>query len=170
MGLPSPFTAGAAITAAALTGIAPISGFKYADQNSGQSNTVLQNDTDLVLAFAAAGTYIFDGMIIYSASTAADYQATFAAITSATLTLWAPGIYTGTGGGSFVQPAIPLAFATTISAGGQGTAQNQSFSLQGAVVMGATAGTLQYQFAQNNSDASNCNTRAGSWLRAWQIA
>ena len=167
--LTPPFAAGQEITAASLASVAPLAGFKFADQNSGQSNTSLVNDTDLNLALNAAGTYAGFGMIIYSASTSADYLATFT-VPSGAILVWAPGIYTGSGGSAFVQPAVPLASAATIVAGGQGTAANQWFGVQFSVIMGAAAGDLQWQFAQNNSDASNCNTRAGSYLMAWQIA
>jgi hypothetical protein len=162
------FAAGTTITAASLASVAPLAGFKFADQNSGQSNTALVNDTDLFLTLAAGGVYLGDGMIIYSASTAADYQATFTVPAGATLA-WSPYPYLGTGG-SYVAIPSPLAAAATITADGQGTATSVVFPLQFSVVMGATAGNLQWQFAQNNSDASNLNTRAGSYLRAWKVA
>lgn len=171
--LTPPFTAGQEITAASLAAAAPLAAFKFADQNSGQSNTVLQNDSDLTIAMAAGGVYVFFGKIIYTASTVADYQCTFAVISGAaafTESWWSAEIYTTTGGAAFTQPAVPLALGTTAALGGQGTAQNQWFGISGAVVMGATAGTLQYQFAQNTTDATNLNTRAGSYLLAWKIA
>jgi hypothetical protein len=170
MGLTSPFAAGASITAAALASVAPLAGFKFADQNSGQSNTSLVDDTDLSVAMLASGTYVFFGFIIYAASTAADYQAAFTVPSNAQLN-WGPYPFIGTGGSSYSTPQNVITGSGTAQAmGGQGTAQNQVATLIGSVVMGAVAGDLQYQFAQNSSDASNCNTRAGSFLLAWQIA
>lgn len=167
--LTPPFAAGAGITAASLAGAAPLAAYKFGDQNSGQSNTVLQSDSDLSIAMAAAGTYVGYGMIIYSASTVADYQCTFT-VPAAAVGWWSPGVTTNTGGGAFTQPAVPLAFGATAALGGQGTASNQWFGVQFSVVMGATAGNLQWQFAQNTSDATNLNTRAYSYLLAWKIA
>lgn len=168
MGLTSPFTAGAQITAAALASLAPLGAYKYSDQNSGQSNTALVADTDLAIALLANGTYVGVGLIVFSAATAADYKATFTAPSGATGG-WSPNVYLNTGN-NVVSDAAFLAFGTTAAYGGQGTADNQSYLVTFSVVMGAVAGTLQWKFAQNSSDASNLNTRGGSFLLAWKIA
>ena len=169
--LTSPFAAGAEITAASLASVAPLFAFKFADQNSGQSNTSLVNDTDLNLALAANGTYAFFGMIIYSASTAADYKCQLTVPAGAALN-WSAYPFIGTGGSSYSTPQNLLTPSsnTPVAMGGQGTAQSQVATVIGSVVMGATTGNLQWQFAQQSSDASNLNTRAGSFLLAWQGA
>lgn len=165
------FAAGSEITAAALSAAAPLAAFKYADQNSGQSNTTLVNDSDLNLALVAGATYVGYGMIVAAASTAANYSCTLTAPTGAAGG-WNPNPYVSTGGAYFIPVGAAgfLGFGTTAGVGMQGTAQNQAFSVQFSVVMGATAGSLQWQFAQRVSDASNCNTRAYSYLLAWRIA
>jgi hypothetical protein len=167
--LTSPFVAGMDITAASLAAAAPLAAFKYADFNSGQSNTTLTDDPDLSIAMNAGGVYVGFGMIIYAAASNANYECTFV-VPGGAEGVWSPGIYTGSGGNAFVQPAVPVAFASTIVAGGQGTGMNQWFAVQFSVIMGSVAGDLQWQFAQANSEASNINTRAGSYLLAWQIA
>lgn len=169
MGLTSPFTAGEDITAAALAFVAPLAAFKYADFNAGPSNTTPVADPDLSLALAAGGVYTGIGMIVASAAANANYQATFTAPAGATGG-WNPNLYIGSGGTGEVTNAAFLPFATTLVTAGQGTASNISFAVQFSVVMGATAGNLQYEFAQGTSQASNCNTRAGSFLLAWRVA
>ena len=168
MGLPSPFTAGTGITAASLAAGAPLAGYKYADQpNSSPGNTTLVNDTDLVLSLAAGGLYAGFGMIVFSASTAANYKATLTAPAGFASGGWSPNLYAGTSG--VVTNNAFLAYGATITANAQGTASNLSFTFQFSILMGAAAGSLQWQFAQASSDTSNLNTRAGSFIAAWKI-
>jgi hypothetical protein len=166
----SPFTAGAEITAASLAALAPSAAFKYADQNAGQSSTTLAADTDLTLDLDANGTYIGAGMIVYSASVAASYKCAITAPTGATGG-WNPNVYIGTSGSAITTNGL-IAFgsANTIGVTGTGTANDCSFHIDLSIVMGAAAGTLQWNFAQWASDATNLWTRASSWLAVWQIA
>jgi hypothetical protein len=170
--LTPPFAAGDDILTSGLAAVTPLAAFKFADQNSGQSSTTLVADADLNLTLAAGGVYVGSGMIVFAASTTADYKCTFTAPSGATGG-WNPNPYVQANDAAyFIPSAAPgfLPFATTIVVGAEGTAQSQAFSVQFAVVMGATAGSLQWEFAQGNSDASNCNTRAGPFLLAWKIA
>lgn len=167
MGLSNPFTAGGRITVATMAAAVPLAAFKYTDQNSGPSNTTLTNDNDLSLSLAASGVYTGYGMIVYSSSPAANYNATLTAPLGATGG-WSPNLYLGIN--NLVPNDVFNPFGTVIGLIGTGSAQLLSYAFQFSVVMGAAAGTLQYQFAQRSSDANNCWTRAGSFLLAWKIA
>lgn len=169
--LTPPFGAGDDILTSGLAAIVPLSAYKFADQNTGTSSgsTTLVTDDDLNLTFAAAGVYTGFGLIVFAATSTADYKCTFTAPSGATGG-WSPNLYVGSGGTGVVTDASFLAFATTAVVGGQGTADNQAMAVQFSVVMGGTAGDLQWEFAQGTSDSSNCWTRAGSFLMAWKIA
>lgn len=169
--LPGLFQAGTELTAAALASAGPLAAVKYSDFNVGPSNTALQADPDLNLTLAAAGTYAGLGMIIYTSSATADYQAAITVPSGATGG-WNPNPYIGSGGSAYVTPGAMISFGSgnTIAAGGQGTASYQVFMIQYSVIMGAVAGNLQWLAAQNTTDATNTNTRAGSYLLAWRIA
>lgn len=163
--LTSPFTAGASITAASLASLAPLAAFKFADQNTGTSSgsTALVNDSDLALDLEADGVYSGIALIVYSASAPAGYKFGWTLPAGAVLA-WDPYPYQGSG----TQNALTASNTPTATA--TGTSSNLSFKIVWDVRMGAAAGTLQWQFAQGTSDASNCWTRAGSKLLGWQIA
>lgn len=168
--LTPPFAAGDDILTGGLAAVTPLAAYKYADQNTGTSSgsTTLVNDNDLSLSLGAAGTYVWFGMLVFAATATANFKCTFVAPSGATGG-WSPNLYIGTGGAVQTNNAF-LSYGTTNAMNCQGTSNNLSNFVGGSVVMGATAGTLQFEFAQNTSDSSNCWSRAGSFLLAWKIA
>jgi hypothetical protein len=126
-----------------------ISGFntitKTADQAATASSTTMQNDNTLVFAGAANATYVFDAWIPMNASNAtADSKYTFTVPAGATINAFTsysatPCAITASAG---VCANTTVNLATTL------------VQIRGVVVMGGTAGNIQFQFAQNTATAA----------------
>jgi hypothetical protein len=133
------------------------------------NTTTLQNDDVLLLPVAANTTYEFVMMVGFGASTVADFKwaLTFpAGVTAhvhdirqdtATLTTYILGATTG------------YASGTAIAIGGTGAASFRTIWLRALIIVTSTAGTLQFQWAQNTAEVSNATVRAGSYLKLLQI-
>lgn len=146
----------------------PISSVKAADQSVNNSTT-MTNVIGLVVPLPLASTsYSIEAWVPYTSSTVADLKLGFVAPAGADCRFGGPGLafnaasnigdgefgFTGTGG--------------TIVFGGSGGFV--ALGLRGVVIVGATTGTLQLQFAQGALEVSNTTITLGSWLKVEAIS
>lgn len=121
-----------------------------ADQAATQSSTTMQNVTTLGFTANANTTYVFDAWIpVNDSNTTADLKYTWAVPTGATLNIAAQSYSTATANIVCNIIASAQACATTVN-----TAVN-IISARGYVTVAGTAGTIQFQFAQNTSTAAS---------------
>lgn len=134
------------------------------------SSTTMQDVGELVVAMPTAGTFAFDGFIIYSSSTTADIKISFTFPAGATVQWSGLGVVTGgtlSGDGMF---NIISASDSPIALGGNGVGALMSVRIEGVYIAGGTAGNLQFRAAQNTSDATNTVVHANSRMKVWQQA
>lgn len=134
------------------------------------NSTALVNDPSLGGAIDAAGTYMWEAWIVYDSSTVADIK--FAFTTPATTALRWSGTglaTTATTSEGDVRIATISVSGTSSQFGGIGVAAPIICKIEGFMVATA-AGTLQFQFAQQNLDATQTSIRNGSYLRAWRVS
>lgn len=135
------------------------------------NNTALVNDADLVVALPTAGTFGWRQCSFYSCTAVADFKCTYTLPAAVTNLKW--GI-TGLSAAAAANPGdgafnVITASATTVAVGGDGAANLLRLSIEGEVTMGGTAGNLQFQYAQQNLEATNLVHRQGSRLEVWRI-
>lgn len=151
--------------------------YKTADQTITSSIT-LTDDTHMALALPAAGTYVVEGMFMFSGAAAGDIKIAWAY--TGTLT---NGYRSGQGpstvstdvlGAAANAERAAAAGATTAAItsstpyGCDGTNWSAAFEL--GVVIVSTTGTLKVQWAQQTSNATGTVMRAGSFFRARRVA
>jgi len=132
---------------------------KDADQSLSGS-TALQADNDLTLSLAANKTYIVDGIIFVSSTKAKpDVKISFVGQPGSTVTL---GYITDQDGGVLtsdtVSPRIVLPANSPIP-----------IQIKGTVKTGATAGNLEFKWAQMTANVAPTTILGGSYLRAEEI-
>lgn len=156
--------AGSRITAALIASIAPLEFIKPADQPL-TSSTAMQNDTALFLPVAAGATYDFGCYLDYEAAGpgTGDLAWTWALPAGATLRYASGHVNSG----AFVFTSY-LGSATVI-ASGQGAGNILAVTMEGSLVTGSTAGTLQLRWAQNTSNATPTIVHAQSKIRLTRI-
>ena len=123
------------------------------------SSTTLVNDSQLKFAVAANETYIFQAWLYtFAADGTPDIKVTFTGPSGSTL-FW-----------SSSQVIFNAAASTTLTVVAPGAttadlfvdANLRAIQLYGTIANGATAGDLQFQFAQNTSSANGTSVKAGS--------
>jgi hypothetical protein len=144
---------------------------KTADQIINNS-IAMTNDTELFVAnLVVNGVYLVKGYIIYSSPTVTpDLNMTFTLPAGGAFINWTTsGLEktSTTDSGNIRFPNTPVGVtrsAATIAA------TDMVVPVQGCVVMGSIAGTLQYQWAQVVATAENTVVRANSWLYLQRVA
>lgn len=161
--------AGGRITASEIRGVAPTAGYKTADQTV-TSSTTLVSDTALVVPVAANAVYWFMLTVLYKGGTlgAADLKPGWLVPSGTTLAGSTSGL--GTGSTAVLAGYVTQAAWNPVAFGTDGGSINLSFTVVGVAVTSATAGNLQFQWAQNTSSATATTVMKGSSLAAWQIA
>lgn len=130
---------------------------KTADETVNNSAT-LQNDDELVLALEANTRYILEGFVKAQDDGTGGLKYAFSVPTGATIEgisdtsprWWA-------GGGN------TMADFTVAVGSGIGSADSAQM-IRAHISVGATAGNLQFQWAQNSAQVSDLRVEAGSWL------
>lgn len=124
---------------------------KTADQAATQLSTTFQNDNTLKFSVNANTTYVFDALIpVNDSNTAADLKYTFTTPTGATLNILTSYYST-----------VTAATQCNIVASAQSCVNNavnrtdHLIQVRGQVTVAGTAGTVQFQFAQNAAAAVN---------------
>jgi hypothetical protein len=125
---------------------------KSADETVNNSN-VLQNDDELSFAVAANTVYYFQAMLRIISTAVADLQVQFTGPAGFSM-VWSadPGGVGSYSEASIYQPAC-------------GAAEGPLPILHGWIIVGATAGTFQLQWAQKTAEAFNSKVKKGSLLR-----
>lgn len=161
-------SAGAKLTAAtlysAITELRPLFARKTVDETI-ISNATLQDDDTLALAVVASTVYEFRLRAVINSGTTPDFKMGWTFPTGLTMTYdLFEGETLGTAAnviqGPYIQTDVP-----PISTSGN----DQPWIAEGLVVVDTTAGTLQWQWAQNTLTASNTIVRAGSYLRLRKV-
>ena len=140
-----------------------------ADQILTASNTVLQNVTSMVATLPGTAGAIFHwrSCVYYDASATADIKFAYTIPAGATMRWGLNGL--GSGGTNPVY-GTATASGTSVALGGIGVATVLMALIEGEVTMGATAGNLQLQAAQNTSDASVTTVFTRSFMEVWRTA
>ena len=125
------------------------------------SSTTLQNDDDFLFRAAANTSYEVIIHAVMEGATAGDFK--WAWTVPSGTTGWHGGTRTNTAG-TAINQVISETLTTTLTAGTLGTgAGNRTMArIVGYFVVGSTAGTIQFQWAQNASNGTGTSVRASS--------
>ena len=142
---------------------------KTANQTVNNS-AALVNDTHLLASTLANTDYAFEVNLFYTSGVTPDLKVALTWPTGATCSWMAVG-FLSTG----INYEIDL--TTSTYQGASGTAQAYSGSasptvtmqIKGILRVAATAGNLQFQFAQNTANASNTTVKQDSWMRIERV-
>lgn len=151
-----------------------INGFarKTADE-SVTSSTTLQNDDHLVYTISAAGTYLVDLYLFgtSAANAAGDLNVGFS-FPAGTLHFAATGLglTLGSGNDGTVTPPGLLSATSGTSVLGLGLSTSTLFIRVYAILIATGAGTLQFMWCQNSSNASASTLKSGSYMTVKQVA
>ncbi|MEY9876654.1 hypothetical protein ABH931_006164 [Streptacidiphilus sp. MAP12-33] len=163
------WAAGQKITAAGLLQMERFFAFKPG-ATTVTSSTTLADDPDLQIVLTGTGTFLLDGLILYSGAATGtgdlkmqmNYTGT---ISSSNWTPMGVNVTSATGSVNFFGPQ----FANPQSVGSDGSSITMAARLGGYLVT-STTGTCKLQWAQNTSSATSTTVRAGSWLTLQQVA
>lgn len=148
------------VLSALLTEVRPVVAYKSADETI-ISNGTLQNDDALAIALVANAQYDFELRANYNSGTTPDFV--FGWTFPSGMTMFADlfaVINAGTGLHTLTQ------ILQTAQPNLEGSGADRSLHIFGKLITSTTAGTLQWQWAQLLSTASNTIVRAGSYLTA----
>lgn len=139
------------------------------DQVLTSNSIVLQNVTNMSAALpgTVGAVFSWQGHVFYDATTVADIKFAFTIPAGATMRWGMNGL--GPGGTNPVYTSI-IGSGTAISLGALGIGTVLFAHFVGEVTMGATAGNLQLQAAQNTAEVSVTTVFARSGMEAWRTA
>lgn len=135
---------------------------KTADE-SVTSSTVLQNDDHLVLAVEANTVYEFEMLLSLFGATAGDFKFQFAVPAAAT-------IFGSWVGYDTALVSANLLFVNAVTSIGVSNVLNLPLMVKGIARVGATAGNMQLQWAQDVSNGTATIVRADSYLKTRAVA
>lgn len=144
---------------------------KTADQTVNNSTTLV-DDTHLTVPVAASAVYDVDGLLFYSAATAADLKMQFIAPTGAVFSwvLLAQGSG-ATATSQFGSPDFTARLqAANAVAGGINVGTKTTVPFRGVLVMSTTAGAFKLQWAQFVADATDTVVYTHSYLNLRRVA
>jgi len=127
-------------------------------------SAVLVDAADLSFTATANATYLGDLCLYYNSGATPDIK----------FGLTVPSGTTGTWGGlgyDFTPTLLafgPINITTALGFGG--LAADRAAFIRVALATSSTAGTVQVQFAQSTSNASNTNLLAGSWIKFHRVS
>lgn len=124
------------------------------------NSAALQNDDELFVSVLANATYEVWCQVFYVSGTTPDIKFGWTGPAAATFTWASIDAFNG----SWVDQSI----SGSVAIGTSGS--NESAIFAGLLKVGANAGTLQLQWAQNGANASNTQVLANSYLVARRIA
>ncbi len=148
------------VLSALFTEVRPVPAYKSADETI-SSNGTLQNDDALAIALVANAQYDFELRFNYSSGTTPDFYFGWTFPTGMTMFANLLAVINGGAGVDTLTPIIQTSQPNLEGSGG-----DRSAHVWGKLLTGTTAGTLQFQWAQLASTASNTIVRAGSYLTA----
>jgi len=133
------------------------------------SSTVLVNDTALAIPVSVASAqYNFEAFFLYQGGTggASDLKLQWNVPAGATLNYAIAGL--GSGGGNLASNAFISGTPAAVRTNGAGNLLTAVLS--GTLIMGVTTGTLQLQWAQNNSSGTSTQMMAGSSAELMRVS
>jgi len=135
-------------------------------------SATLQNDDALVLTVVASAKYILDAYVIYDSGTTPDFKCAWVGPSGATLQWSVGGLAAASSAvsGSVVLAVAAIGDAGVQAVGGAGAGTPVAAIIRGLLTVSTTAGTLQFRWAQNTSDASDTIVVAGSYMRLTRVA
>lgn len=145
----------------------PIQAFQSADINVNNSTVLVSVPTLSVPLPTGNSHYALDAFIRYASNTTADYKCTLIGPAGSTIVFSGPALDTAAGsatGSAFFGETIAPA---TLGVGGTGA--TGILPLRASIGLGATTGSLTFQFAQNTANVSNTSTQTFSWMRVTAI-
>ena len=136
-----------------------------------QNNSVaLVNDPILLVGVDTGATYMWEAGIFYDSSTTADIKFAFTTPTFSSMRWSGVGLATtATTNEGDARIATVSASGTSTQFGGIGVGTIIFAKIDGFIVTTA-AGNVQFQFGQQNLDATNTTIRNGSYLRLWRMS
>jgi hypothetical protein len=137
------------------------------------SNTTLGNDTDLLYALPAVGTYVFDiWLYATSAANAAGDLKVALTFPAGTMRFSALGPDPAIASASVASGVwfTQLAATSGSSSISVGLSTNTNMIWVHGMFTATATGTLQLQWAQDTSNASSSTVKAGSHMRVTQVA
>lgn len=139
--------------------------FKRKTANETVNNSAaLQNDDDLFVSVAANGVYQLNMRVQFNSTAAADFKYGFTFPAGLTMQ------YTQTVIGVGLTTLNTFEQDETSTPQLEGQAANKAILIVGLVVVSGTAGTLQFQWAQNSATAVNTTVNAGSYMMLFRVA
>ena len=144
-----------------------------ASNQSRTNSTVLTNDTELFMSLSAQCTYEFE--LIFLCSTNNSYtpgiKATFTGPTGSTGYFYVDDFDVGVASDNYwyntISGVVGILYITALTDTITGAAIDDTFGtrVRGWIKTGNTTGNLQFQFAQDVSNANSTTVYAGSYLK-----
>ena len=161
------FSAGSRITAAGLNAAIGLEVIKGSDE-SVTSSTTLQNDNELVIAVVASATYDFRCYLDFEGGTQGSSDIKWTWVIPASASIRYRAVYTNTSGSAITGTTNLDSDVVTAGTSGAGTLRGTE--MVGTLVVGANAGNVQLQWAQNTSNATPTIVHAQSSLRLVRVS
>jgi hypothetical protein len=153
---------GMSLTPARLNALAPLYARKTVDQSIA-SSTALTNDSALLIPNLVAGAvYELWLHVLFRAAASG-------AIPGMKVDLTVPSGAAIAGSAFELTGTLGLCVGNGAVGGIAAATSNAMFRESGLLVMGASAGTLQFRWAQNTSNASATTVASGSYLRLTRV-
>lgn len=155
-----PFYAGSSLTAAELNAIQPLQVIKQASQSVTSSATLVNDNALSVTLGVASAQYIFQAFFYYQGGTGGSSDMKFEWLVPSGATLEYAILGNGSGGGSLL--------GNGYTGGSVQTLRTQTLTtpcaavMYGTLIVAATTGTLQLQWAQNTPSGTATSMLAGS--------
>lgn len=137
---------------------------------SQRTGITLQNDDQLSIYLQANKSYIIEGFLFMIASgNSPDCKIAFTIPAGATMTLGYHSNY-GDNNSNMASDILTVSGTASSSIPNNGNGKEAPIFISGSVVMGATAGVLHLQWAQNsNHNTQTVTIRANSYIRAMLV-
>jgi hypothetical protein len=146
-----------------------IVGVRKTVDESVTSSTAVQDDNALAVAVAASCIYEVRWSLLVDGATAGDLKYAFTGPASATM-VWESTGHAAADTTNVAQITTPIAaIGTTITHGTLGSGTDSRVNGRGLLVVAATPGTLQLQWAQGTSSGTATKVKAASYLVATRI-
>jgi hypothetical protein len=138
--------------------------FRTTNATPVNNSTTLVADSTLTVTLGEANrTFKFGGRIYYDGSAAGDLKLALVWPAGTTLSKWGGYNANITTATNLERPVI-TASGGTISVAGLGVGTTTFIDFEGIIILGATTGSLQVQYAQVAADPTNLTIQAGSEL------
>jgi hypothetical protein len=149
----------------------PVAARLTGNSNPVNNSTTLINAVGLAVSIQANAIYLVQLLLFYRSGTVADLRIGWSVPAGVSGQWTSGGMSVSSGGGESAIKMLNTPWVGGVfSLGGGGALVDATADIRGALVVGGTAGTLQFQFAQNTADVSDTTLRAHSLLVAQRVA